>query len=144
MWLLLLIRVAEWSPVWKRAVQFGLLCVCIVNVYQFACVLLSLNLNGSGEWDMGSWSFPFFLLWTSGPGCSKLKKCEKLLSFFSIKNFSVFGYKVVKYLTCWPLNELVKLTMLLTTGPWRTGYLMQQILKLFSSWLLFWGVWVHF
>ena len=62
----------------------------------------------------------------SGPGCSKLttslvnetlkfqmlisqicqyfllKKCEKLaklLSFFSTKNFSVFGYKVLKHLT---------------------------------------------
>ena len=45
------------------------------------------------------------------------KMCEafavqKLLSFFSTKNFSVFGYKVVKHLTSWPLNELVKLTML--------------------------------
>ena len=36
---------------------------------------------------------------------------------FSTKNFSVFGYKVVKDLTSWPLNELVKLTMLWTTGP---------------------------
>ena len=36
---------------------------------------------------------------------------------FSKKNFSVFGYKVVKRLTSWPLNELVKLTMLWTTGP---------------------------
>ena len=57
----------------------------------------------------------------SGPGCSKLttslvnvslnfqnlisqicqyfllKKCEKLLSFFSTKNISVFGYKAVKH-----------------------------------------------
>ena len=37
---------------------------------------------------------------------------------FSTKNFSVFGNKVVKHLTSWPLNELVKLTMLWTTGPW--------------------------
>ena len=37
---------------------------------------------------------------------------------FSTKNISVFGYKVVKHLTSWPLNELVKLTMLWTTGPW--------------------------
>ena len=37
---------------------------------------------------------------------------------FSTKNFSVFGYKVVKHLTSWPLNKLVKLTMLWTTGPW--------------------------
>ena len=51
-----------------------------------------------------------------------LKKCEKLLqcksfSHFCNKNFSVFGYKVIKHLTSWPLNELVKLTMLWTTGP---------------------------
>ena len=31
---------------------------------------------------------------------------------FSTKNFSVFGYKVVKHLTSWPLNKLIKLTML--------------------------------
>ena len=37
---------------------------------------------------------------------------------FSTKKFCVFGYKVVKHLTSWPLNELVKLTMLWTTGPW--------------------------
>ena len=36
---------------------------------------------------------------------------------FSTKNFSVFGYEVVKHLTSWPLNELGKLTMLWTTGP---------------------------
>ena len=36
---------------------------------------------------------------------------------FSTKNFSVFGYKVIKHLTSWLLNELVKLTMLWTTGP---------------------------
>ena len=78
--------------------------------------------------------------YTSGPGCSKLttslvnetlkfqtlisqicqyillKKWEASLNF-STKNFSVFCYKVVKHLTSWPLNELVKLTMLWTTGP---------------------------
>ena len=37
---------------------------------------------------------------------------QKPLSFFSTKNFSVFGYKVVKHLKSLPLNELVKLTML--------------------------------
>ena len=67
--------------------------------------------------------------YTAGPGCSKLttslvnetlkfqtlisqifqyfllKKCEKLLQcksfshFFNKKNFSVFGYKVIKHLT---------------------------------------------
>ena len=36
---------------------------------------------------------------------------------FSTKNFSVFGYKVVKHWPSWPLNELVKLTILRTTGP---------------------------
>ena len=35
---------------------------------------------------------------------------QKLLSFFSTKNISVVGDKVVKHLTSWPLNELV-------TGP---------------------------
>ena len=43
---------------------------------------------------------------------------QKLPSFFSTKNDSVFGYKVVKHLTSWPLNELVRVTVLLTTGPW--------------------------
>ena len=43
-------------------------------------------------------------------------KNERSLSHFFNKNISVFGYKVVKYLTSWPLNELVKLTMLWTTG----------------------------
>ena len=43
-----------------------------------------------------------------------LKKCEKLLhcksfSHFFNKNFSVFGYKVIKHL---PLNKLVKPMML--------------------------------
>ena len=75
-----------------------------------------------------------------GPGCSKLTtslvnvslKFQPLISqiclifvekmweaslIFSTKNTSVFGYKVVKYLTTWPLNKLVKLTMLWTTGP---------------------------
>ena len=36
---------------------------------------------------------------------------------FSTKKFIVFGYKVVKHLTSRPLNKLVKLTMLWTTGP---------------------------
>ena len=72
-----------------------------------------------------------------GPGCSKLKtllvnvslkfqtliseicqyfflkKCEKLLNFshFFNKNISVVGYKVIKHLSSWQLNEPVKLTM---------------------------------
>ena len=50
-----------------------------------------------------------------------LEKYEKLLQcklpYFFNKNISVFGYKVIKHLTSWPLNELIKLTMLWTTGP---------------------------
>ena len=42
---------------------------------------------------------------------------QKLVSFFQQENISVFGNKVLKHLTSWPLNELVKLTMLWTTGP---------------------------
>ena len=41
---------------------------------------------------------------------------EAFLIFFN-KNISVFGYKVLKYVTSQPLNELVKLTMFWTTGP---------------------------
>ena len=42
---------------------------------------------------------------------------QKLLSFFQQKiPVYVFGYKVIKHLASWPLNELVKLTML-WTGP---------------------------
>ena len=44
--------------------------------------------------------------------------CTAKASFiFSTKNSSVFGYKVVKLLTSWPLNKLVMLTMLWTTVP---------------------------
>ena len=43
--------------------------------------------------------------------CEKLFAVQKLLSFFSTKNISVFGYKVIKHLTSLPLNELVKLTL---------------------------------
>ena len=42
---------------------------------------------------------------------------QMLLSFFQLNNFNVFGYKVIKYLMSWPLNELVELTMLWTTRP---------------------------
>ena len=41
----------------------------------------------------------------------------KAFLIFSTKHISVFDYKVVKHLTSWPLTELVKLTMLWTTGP---------------------------
>ena len=82
-----------------------------------------------------------------GPGCSKLTtslvngslKFPTLISqihqyfcwknvrgfwsakaslIFSTKNITVFRNKVVKHLTSWSLNGLVKLTMLWTTGPW--------------------------
>ena len=46
---------------------------------------------------------------------------SEILQYFSWKNVSVFGYKVIKDLTSWPLNELVKLTMLWTTGPCSLG-----------------------
>ena len=46
----------------------------------------------------------------------KLLHCKSFTHFFSTKYFSVFGYKVVKHWTSWPLNELAKLTMLWTTG----------------------------
>ena len=42
---------------------------------------------------------------------------QKLLSFFQQKNFSVLGDKAVKHITSELLKELVKLTMLWTTGP---------------------------
>ena len=46
-----------------------------------------------------------------------VEKCEKLMycksfSHFLNKNISVFGYKAVKHLTSWPLNELVELMRL--------------------------------
>ena len=39
--------------------------------------------------------------------CEKLLQCkmQKLLSFFSTKTFSVFGYKVVKHLTSLELRD---------------------------------------
>ena len=43
-------------------------------------------------------------------------QCKSFSHFFN-KNISVFGCKVEKLLTSWPLYELVKLTMLWTTGP---------------------------
>ena len=44
----------------------------------------------------------------------KLWEAAKASHIFSTKNISVFGYKIVKHLTSWPLNELVKLTKLWT------------------------------
>ena len=75
---------------------------------------------------------------------------------FSTKNISEFGYKVIKHLIIWPLNELVKLTMLWTTGPrflcrkaqlprfyvlWRTS---ASVLKCLSKWLHFVNQWKLF
>ena len=37
---------------------------------------------------------------------------QKLFSYFNKKNICVSGYKIVKHLTNWPLNELVTITML--------------------------------
>ena len=108
---------------------------------------------------------------TTGPSCSKLttslvnvslkiqmlisqiwqyfllKKCEKLLhcksfSHFFNKNISVFGYKVVKHLTSWPLNELVKLTMLSTTGPRWSPVLTSSSKSLGWLWRRVGGHWV--
>ena len=56
---------------------------------------------------------------------------QKLLSFFQQKNSVLFCYKAVKPLTSWPLNELVKLTMLFEQpGPdkWRTTIVPQLCL----------------
>ena len=36
---------------------------------------------------------------------------------FLAKNISVFGYKVVKHLTSWPIKKFVRLTMLWTNWP---------------------------
>ena len=33
-------------------------------------------------------------------------------------SLALVSYTIIKHLTSWPLNELVKLTMLWTTGPW--------------------------
>ena len=53
-----------------------------------------------------------------------LKKCEELLqcksfSHFSNKKYQCFWLSSRKSLKSWPLNELVKLTMLWTTRSWR-------------------------
>ena len=60
---------------------------------------------------------------------------------FATKNISVVCYNVVKHLTSWPLNKLVKLTMLWTTGPWLlyfTGsyskYVWCPSLRVFAVW----------
>ena len=56
-----------------------------------------------------------------------------LCQYFCWKNvrsfYSVIGYKVAKHLTSWPLNELVKLTMLWTTRPSRILVIMAKELS---------------
>ena len=52
---------------------------------------------------------------------------------FSTKNISVFGYKVIRHLTSWPLNEFVKLTMLWTTGPRFWDFFVEKLLSI--SWI---------
>ena len=124
--------------------QTALIMICSVACTQqvYLCTIFILDIRMNSRIMVCS----IVSRYTSGPGCSKLttslvnetlkfqtlisqifqyfllKNCEKLLqcrsfSHFLTKNFSVFGYKVVKHLTSWPLNELVKLTMLWTTGP---------------------------
>ena len=57
----------------------------------------------------------YFFCWKN---VSSFCSAKASLIFFSTKKIRVFGYKVVKHLTSWPLNELIKLTMLWKTGPW--------------------------
>ena len=63
--------------------------------------------------------------------------------FFSAKNISVFGYKFIKHLTSWPLNQLVKLTALWTTGP-RTVNITHLSKQIWGTWLLSQGSWVRY
>ena len=95
--------------------------------------------------------------WRYGPVCSKLttslvnvslkfqtlisEKCQnfcaKSFSHFFNKKFSVFGCKVVKHLTSWPLNELVNLTMIWTTGAQSlTSVRLQEpnLMQILQSW----------
>ena len=99
---------------------------------------------------------------SSGPACSKLtmllvnvslkfqtllsqicqyfllEKCEKLLQCKSFSHFFNKKYQCIwlwscKHLTSWPLNELVKLTMLWTTGPLYFHFLLLSQLGLTSG-----------
>ena len=60
---------------------------------------------------------------------------------FSTKNISVFGYKVLKQLTSWPLNELVKLTCFEQLGP--CLYFYYPYLQMVSTLILkvWWPLW---
>ena len=46
---------------------------------------------------------------------------QKLLTFFSAKNFRILYIESAKTVNEMTLNELVKLTTLWTTGPWITN-----------------------
>ena len=120
------------------------------DIQEYLSLNRFMRLKASIPWF--GWVFFKCVCYKIGPGCSKLttslvnvslkfktfkisqisryfflnKTCkafalQKLLSFFQQKVI-VFGYKVVKHFTSWPLNELVKLTMLWTTGPWGLIY----------------------
>ena len=66
---------------------------------------------------------PIFFCWKNVRSfCS-----AKASLIFSTKNITVFCYKVVKHLMRWPLNELVKLTMLWTTGPRKANRKSQKL-----------------
>ena len=54
--------------------------------------------------DVNIWNLPIFFVEKNVRSfCS-----AKVSLIFSTKNISVFGYKVIKHLMSWPLNELVK------------------------------------
>ena len=54
---------------------------------------------------------------------------QKLLTFFSAKNIRMLYIESAKTVNEMTLNELVKLTMLWTTGPWLTLYYQQHFLS---------------
>ena len=72
----------------------------------------------------------------------ELKMWEASL-IFSTKNIVVFGYKVVKHLTSWPLNEHVKITMLWTTGPSLFYCLTTNILAIWQAYNMFTEIALH-
>ena len=92
-----------------RVIQSGKSCITM----QFWARLFKTN-------DVVSWRFvkiSYVNIWNT-PLFFIEKMWEASFSHFSTKSISVFGHKVVKHLMRWPLNELIKLTMLWTTGPW--------------------------
>ena len=87
--------------------------------YNSACAQLSESICSKLMMSLVNISLKFQFLISQIRQYFLLKKCEKLLhfSFFQQKNIRVFDYKVVKHFTSWPLNGLIKLTMLWTNGP---------------------------